>query len=623
MTNPMGARQAFREVDLDPITVDIIEGVLRNARDEMDAIVYRTAMSPGIRDQHDCFPMICDARMRMVVGQFGAFIENMVDAWDGSIEEGDVIFTSDPYRCNAAISHANDWLVFTPIFADERVVGWASMIGHMTDVGGRVPGSLPTDARTIFEEGALIAPVKLYSRGTLREDVLGMILNQVRIPEWNRADLNALVASCRAAERRVQEACRRFGVDTYQSALEELLERNRRAIAQLIQLAIPEEKVSFEDFVDDDGRGFGPYRLNVTMWREGEKVVVDWEGTSPQAEGPINFLLNDSYVKLMVASLLIMAFDPQILFNEGCYPLIEVRVPNDSLLSPRYPAALSCRTHVATRFMDVIAGLLGKGQPALLCAAGMGSSPHLMYSGRRSDGTWFQLYLIGHGGVPGRPQGDGPDGHAMWPYFKNIPNEYLENHFPLYVERYESLADSGGPGLHRGGNAMSVVYRFLEPGEISLHDDRWFTPNWGVNGGHPGERSRKVLHRSSGETQVLPAKCDNVRVEAGDRLHFVTWGCGGWGSPLDRPVATVAADVRAGLVTPEGAARYGVVIDADGQVDDAATAALREGMAETEPKDLFSFGPNLEERRARCLVETGLPAPRPPLARRHDPSQSQ
>lgn len=608
--------EPLAQVEVDPVTIDLIEGALRGARAEMDVIVPRTAMSPGIRDQHDCFPLIADAQMRMVAGQFGAFIDQLVANMEGEIHDGDVILTSDPYRCSAAISHANDYLVCTPIFYEGRVVGWSSLIGHMTDVGGRVPGSLPTDARTVFEEGALIPPVKLYERGELRRDILDIVLGQVRLPEWNRADLDALVAGCRVAQRRVQEICGRFSVDVYHSALQALLDRNRRAVGHLIRQVIPEHKVSFSDVVDDDGRGHGPFRLQVTMWREGDKAIFDWDGTDPQAEGPINFLLNHSYVKLMVASLLIMVFDPQILFNEGCYDLIEVRVPQRSLLSPEYPAALSCRTHVTTRFMDIITGLLGKGQPELLCAAGMGSSPHLMYSGRRRDGSWFQLYQIGHGGVPGRPLGDGPDGHGMWPYFKAIPSEYLESNYPLRVERYESEADSGGPGLHRGGNGMHVTYRFLDPGEISIHDDRWFTPNWGVNGGQPGARSRKILERTDGSRQALPAKCDNVAVSEGDVLHYFTWGCGGWGDPLQREPDVVARDVRDGLVTAAGARRYGVVLDAHGDVDTCATDELRAKLrAARGPLQTFDFGPSLDIRRARCLEETGLPAPEAPAAR--------
>ena len=191
---------------------------------------------------------------------------------------------------------------------------------------------------------------------------------------------------------------------------------------------------------------------------------------------------------------------------------------------------------------DVLGGLLGQRQPEFLCAAGFSSSPHLMYSGFDSRGEWYQLYQIGFGGIPGRPVGDGPDGHSMWPSFTNVPNEFLEAYFPLRIERYETVADSGGPGLHRGGNGIEIVYSFLEPGEISIHDDRWLTYPWGVNGGLPGARSRKFIVRRDGATEVLSSKCDHVKVNAGDLLHYITWGGGGWGDPLERSPALVAAE---------------------------------------------------------------------------------
>ena len=157
-----------------------------------------------------------------------------------------------------------------------------------------------------------------------------------------------------------------------------------------------------------------------------------------------------------------------------------------------------------------------------------------MYSGYRADGEWFQLYQIGFGGIPGRPFGDGPDGHSLWPSFTNVPNEFLEAYFPLRIESYETVADSGGPGYFRGGNGIDIGYRFLEPGTISIHDDRWFTYPWGVNGGEPGARSRKWLERGRRQPRrCWPSKCDNVRVEEGDLLHYVTWGGGGWGDPFD------------------------------------------------------------------------------------------
>ena len=186
-------------VDVDVVTLDLIENALRSARYEMDETLFRTALSPGIREQHDEFPLIADPAGKMVVGQFGLSIPDFLDGFDGDIGEGDVLLTSDPYSCGAAISHANDWLVVVPIFHEGRVVGWASMFGHMSDVGGKTPSSMPTDATTIYEEGVIIPPFKLYQRGVPNEDALRIILNQVRKPDWNRADLNGLVAACRTA----------------------------------------------------------------------------------------------------------------------------------------------------------------------------------------------------------------------------------------------------------------------------------------------------------------------------------------------------------------------------------------------------------------------------------------
>jgi N-methylhydantoinase B len=200
--------------EVDPITLDIIESALRNARYEMDAVLFRTAMSPGIREQHDEFPLIADRQGRMVVGQFGSFVDGFLKSFKGTVEEGDIFLTSDPYSCDGAISHLNDWLVLLPIFYDGRLVGWGAMFGHMTDVGGKVPDSLPTDATTIFEEGLRIPPIKIYSKGELNTTVLEVILQQCRLPHWNRSDFNAIVAACRTAEKRVKEMCARFGVGT-------------------------------------------------------------------------------------------------------------------------------------------------------------------------------------------------------------------------------------------------------------------------------------------------------------------------------------------------------------------------------------------------------------------------
>ncbi|RRN66027.1 hydantoinase B/oxoprolinase family protein [Caulobacter sp. 602-1] len=604
----------FEKIAIDPVTLEVIENALRNARVEMDATLVRTAMSPGIREQGDAFPLIADHKGRMVVGQFGSYIGPFLEGFEGTVEDGDMIFLSDPYSVGGAISHSNDWLVLLPVFKDGRLIAYTSMFGHQSDIGGKVVGSMPIDARSIFEEGVRIPPVKIWKAGVYNEDLIRLVMHQTRKPDWCAADLNALVAACRVASRRVIELAERFGDDVYVSATEELLARNYRAMKQLILTSVSEEAVSFEDYVCDDGLGYGPYKIRCTMQRVGEKVVLDFSGTDPQSQASINFFLNENMLRMFFGIYMIMVFDPQILFNDGFYDLIEVHIPEGSLLKPAFPAALSGRTHALGRIFDILGGLLGQKTPEFLTAAGFSSSPHLFYSGFDAKGRWFQLFQIGFGGIPGRPIGDGPDGHSLWPGFTNVPNEFLERYFPLVIERYETVADSGGPGLHRGGNGIHMTYRFLEPGTIAIHDDRWFIPPWGVNGGEPGARARKLLEKADGTTTVVGNKVEDVPVEDGDRLHFITWGGGGWGDPLDRDPSLVALEVTQGLVTVEGARRYGVVI-ADGGLDASATSALRSRMRAARPAEqgVFNYGPDLETLRRNCLAETGLEPPKPPI----------
>ena len=604
----------LKKVKVDTVTIDIIESALRNARFEMDTVLFRTAMSPGIREQHDEFPLIANVDGKMVVGQFGSFIWGFMQGYDGTIEEGDIFLTNDPYSVRGAISHANDWLMLMPIYRHGRHIAWAAMFGHMTDVGGKVPGSLPTDARTIYEEGVTTPPVKIFRKGVLNEDVLKILLHNCRLPHWNLSDFNAITAALRTAATRCIALSERFGDDVFYSAMDEMLARNERAMRQLILRTVPEKKQYFEDYLCDDGLNMGPYKIACTMWREGEKCIFDFTGTDPQSISSINFLLNEEMFKMFAGVYMIMVFDPQILFNDGFYGLMDVRIPAGSLLKPLKPAALSCRTHALGRIFDILGGLLGQGNPQFMCAAGFSDSPHFMYSGYDKNGDWYQLYQITFGGIPGKPFGDGPDGHSLWPSFTNVPNEFLESYFPLRIDIYETIADTGGPGKNRGGNGLRIGYRFLEPGEISIHDDRWLTYPWGVNGGLPGARSRKLLKRADGTEELLHSKLDHVKVQPGDLLLSDTWGGGGWGDPLERDPELVRFDVEARLVTSEGAKRYGVVLDARGAVDAAATQKLRTSLAKKRGKvKLFDRGfESMEELKSRCLAETGLEPPSAP-----------
>lgn len=325
---------------------------------------------------------------------------------------------------------------------------------------------------------------------------------------------------------------------------------------------------------------------------------------------------------MFVGYYLLAVFDPFCVVNDGFHDLIDVITPEGSLLRPVRPAALSCRTHFLGRSMDIIQGLMGQRAAQYRSAAGFSDSPHFFYSGFKPNGEWYQLYQIGFGGVPARPIGDGPDCHCLFPAIKSVPTEFIELNFPLRIEANEALADSGGAGFHRGGNAQRTLYRFLSEGEFSLHDDRWFTKPWGINGGSPGARSTKKIYRhskdSNAKAEILPSKCDHVRVYPNDLLEWITWGGGGLGDPTTRPAEKVALEVSRKLVTVDGALKnYGVVVDGETfEVDKVKTKEAREKIVgardqEVYKNTVYNRGGTLDELRASCLEETGLEPPRP------------
>jgi N-methylhydantoinase B len=577
---------------LDSITVDIIENALRNAKEEMDATLFRSAMSPVIREQHDCFPMITDAQGRMVVGNFGSHVPEVVNQFKEGIFEGDVIFVSDPYSCGGSISHINDWMIILPIFFNGSIIGYSSMFGHVMDVGGPVSSSMPVQARTIYGEGVRFPPVKLYEKGVLNESIIKIMQANTRTPIENYSDLMALVASCRTAEKRVVEIVSRFGEELYNLALQALLDRTNMMMRELIQNFLPTEKVSFEDFIDDDGLGNGPFKMKLTMWREGDQAYFDWDGTDPQAPGPINYYLSEAMFKMFIGSYLIAVYDPAINFNDGFYDVLHINTPEGSMMRPIAPAALGCRTHALSRLFDVLGGVLSLKTPENSTAAGYGTSPYFIFSGKDENNKSFHLMEVMYGGLPGRPHADGIDGHSWWPAFVNIPTEYLETYYPLLVNEYRTGKDTGGAGKHRGGNCNEKVYTFLASGTVSIHDDRAKIQPWGINGGEPGHASSKQLVKKDGTIIDLPSKIDHIEVEVGDVLYFNTAGSGGWGDPLERDAEYVCLEVQRGLISAAKAYEsYGVVLNDNFTVNHQETELRREEIRTTrEALPSFNFG---------------------------------
>ena len=347
--------------------------------------------------------------------------------------------------------------------------------------------------------------------------------------------------------------------------------------------------------------------MKLTIWREGDHAFFDWSGTDPQALGPINFYLSEGMFKMFIGIYLIMVNDPQILFNDGFYPLLHVVMPEGSLLRPRYPAALGCRTHALARLFDVLGGALCKQAPELNTAAGYGTSPYMLYSGWDGQGEFFYSMEILYGGIPGRPIGDGMDGHSWWPLFENIPTEYLEAYYPLRIDGYTTVTDSGGrrvaPRRQRRREALRLprARRGLDPrrplADAPLGCAR--RPAGRPLREDPPARGR---HRGAAAVQMR-----QVVVEPGDMLVYRTAGGGGWKDRLDRPVEAVVRDVSFGLVSRENALagvrrrarrrRYGRRGRDRGGAGTAARCAWRGARASTSA------------RRSRTCSRTARPRP--------------
>jgi N-methylhydantoinase B len=598
MTRQQVLPDFVREHHVDRITLDIIEHALKNIRFEMDRVLVTTAVSPVIREQADEFPLIADRKGRMVIGQFGSAINTILHHSPYTVQdlrEGDVIATNDPYMMEGSTSHLPDILLLRPIFYEGDLVGYASQWGNLMDVGGTSPGSIPIDAQSIYEEGIRMPPVKLYERGILNKELLRMFCHNTRMPEVVEADIKAIAAGVAVGSSRIKELCERFGKDNYLEALDAILDRSRSGLIQLIRKYIPEgERFDFEDFTDDDGRGHGPIRLKLAMWREGDHLHLDWTGTSDQVAGPVNFLLNPEMFKMFAGVFLIMAFDPTITFNDGFYDLIHVIIPEGSVLRPRFPAPLSNRLVVMARHFDVLQAVFGKAIGTFKVSGSYGTSPNLVYSGIDKVGKPFQILEILYGGIPARPGSDGLDGHTWWPEFYSIPTEYLEKYYPLMVESYRVRPESSGAGEYRGGCGVSKTYTFLADGAITFQDDRAHTYPYGVNGGKSGGASRKVLLRENGKRVNLPSKVRDVPVCIGDQLIFETAGAGGLGDPMKRDPAKVVTEVHRGLCTKENAwTSYAVKIKDDGQIDEADTRREREKRIANQEGQLapFDLGP--------------------------------
>jgi len=615
---------------VDPVLLEIIAGSLASIEKEVETAIGRTARSPMIRDAHDFRAGIHDRLLRKLTGRsYSSLVHPVVrDFPADTMRPGDVFFHNDVYSSEGGIGHLPDLCVTIPVFhgrpGDQSVVAFVQAFGHHDDIGGAVPGSMPSHATSVFEEGLMVPPIRLRDAGVPNQAVLTIMTRNSRMPESLAADLDAECAACLMGARRLADLFGRYGSGSVEACFDAIVARTTATFRREILAKIPPGTWAWEDYAEHDG--VDPPRLHaqrITLTRTGDdepggpRLILDFAGTSPQAKGPINHCANyaggNFLAKWLAPILRNLADTPERMaeldVNEGVVDLIEMRFPPPgTLLTPVFPAPTNARTFVILRLLGVLAGVLAKAVGGRMPA----DQETIRYTGVYGLDAAGEPYLMREvlgGGSGGRYYADGEDTIHVVPDSRNLPAEFSEARFPFVVERLGLAVDSGGPGKFRGGLGYEKVIRMLTDGYFMSIADRSILSCWGVSGGKAGRPFEVMIDQQGQAQRLVGALADAEFVPAGTLIRIRTTGGGGWGDPLDRDIAVVVRDVAQGKVSRAGAAAdYGVVIT--GPVDEPAadmegTVSLRTKMREERPGEqpFFDRGPGYARLAGAAAAE--------------------
>ncbi|MCH2636696.1 MAG: hydantoinase B/oxoprolinase family protein, partial [Acidimicrobiales bacterium] len=597
--------------EVDPIVVEIVEGTLASVEAEVEDAIGRTARSPMIRDQHDFRAGIHDARMRKLTGRsYSALVDPVLrDFPIESMRPGDIYFHNDVYLSEGGIGHLPDLCVTVPVFAEGQVVAFVQAFGHHDDIGGKVPGSMPSDALSVFEEGLMVPPIKLYDQGIANEAALRIMTRNTRLPESLAGDLDAECSACRMGADRLAELFERYGVELVTACFDAIIDRTTETFRREILAKIPEGSWTWEDYAEHDG--VDPPKLHcqrITLTKTPEKLILDLNGTSPQAKGPINHAgdyADGVFLKKWLAPILRNLADTpermaELDVNEGVVPLFEIKFPPPgTLVTPVFPAPTNARTFVILRLLGVLAGVLAKATGGRM-PADQETIRYTGIEGLDQDGDWFFSREILGGGSGGGYYADGSDAIHVVPDSKNLPAEFVEGRFPVRIETLGLAADSGGAGKYRGGLGYQKEIRVLaDDAKFMSIAERSILSCWGLNGGKAGAPFKVTINPGADDEQVMEGLCDREPINHGALIRVETTGGGGWGDPLERDTSLVQLDVLQGKVSQQAAKNdYGVVFVSHSEVpevDLGETLALREAMVkERGSLKFFDRGPGFE-----------------------------
>lgn len=557
---------------IDPITTEVIRHTLQGIAEEMGVSLIRTAYSTNIKERRDCSCAIFSAREQLIalaehipihLGSMLGLLDKIAKTYPlKTLHEGDVIITNAPYQGGG--SHLPDVTLAKPVFLENKLIAFVANIAHWSDVGGAFPGGGTAAGSTeIFQEGLSIPPLFILRQGKIQQDILELILTNMRNRKEREGDLRAQLASLNLGEKRIQELFRRFSPSTIQDCLNSLFRYSENILRKKIK-SIPPGSYPFEDYLDDDGHSTQPLKIKVCVFVKHGKhpsLTFDFSGTDPQAEGGVNLVLVALKASVYYTVKALLASNIPI--NAGFQKPIKITAPPGSLVNAQAPAAVGGRTDTCQRVVDVIMGALSAPLPEQVIAASNGATTALVFGGtQRLSGKDFVYVEALGGGMGARFARDGLDGIQVHiTNTSNLPVEAMEMEYPLQVLRYGLVKNSGGPGKYRGGLGIEKEIMALTKVLFSAHADRHRFPPWGLGDGHSGQPGQFLLKSANKKKRKIPSKINGLLLQPGDILLARTAGGGGYGSPWERPPEKVHHDFIAGKITRSQAKNaYGVVI---------------------------------------------------------------
>ncbi|WP_219994806.1 hydantoinase B/oxoprolinase family protein [Pseudarthrobacter phenanthrenivorans] len=546
---------------VDPVTVQVIGNALLSIADEVGAVLRQASYSTNIKERSDCSTAVFNKNGRLIAqaehipihmgSMKGAIDELLRTRGASALVPGEVFITNDPYAGGG--THLPDITMVAPVFRGEELIGFSANIAHHSDVGGHVAGSNSGDSTSIFQEGLRIPLVRFATQEGVLEDILAFVTLNSRLPEERRGDLLAQSSAVGIGAKRLVELTDKYGIETMQRAQDELLEYGQRRLAAAVD-ALPDGEYSYSDWLDSDVPGEDPIPVAVTIRVIGDQIELDFDGTGREAKVAINVVR--SALEATVYYSLKAGLDPEIPANGGFFDSIKISAPLGSLVNPKEPAPVAARTDACQRVADVIMGALAQAIPDRIPAGSHSSITYVTFAGGKDD--FFVYPEVIAGGFGARPTKDGLDAVQVHvTNSSNLPIEALELEYPLMVDSYELIQDSGGAGEFRGGLAVRRDIRIMgEEAEFSAHADRQTYPPRGFEGGLNGSPGRFILRPGTPEEETLNnGRVSGIKLYRGDVLRIESPGSGGFGPPEKRDPKKIEADLRERRVSMQAAER--------------------------------------------------------------------